>query len=119
MTKSKTKMPECRISIEKAAKALNHPVRIAILEMLQISENGLAVHQIIEKCRKAANILKGSVEQPIVSSHLKKLLIAGFVDKVPNGKERIYYIDDVNIAYFDFLAGKWLTKDETISNSMI
>jgi DNA-binding transcriptional ArsR family regulator len=67
--------------------------------------------EIIENCRKMEGLFKNSVEQPVISSHLKVLLKANFVDKFPYGKQRIYHIDQPNVEYFDFLSSLWASKD--------
>lgn len=112
------KFKPSRLSIEVAAKALNHPIRLQIIELLKRNQDGLAVHEIIEYFRNCQlKNPKNCIEQPIISAHLKILLRSEFVDKIKNGRERIYHLDTANLEYFDFLTEKWLTKDNTIGGN--
>lgn len=103
-----------RHQLAKTAKAIDHPVRGFICELLTQNPDGLTVNTITDMCRKA-KVFKGHCEQPAISAHLKKLAEVDIVDFHKNGKEHIYKIFPEMINHFDFVATEysWIHQQDS------
>jgi ArsR family transcriptional regulator len=89
--KNKNFKKEDMISMAEILKAAAHPDRLAMLSLLYKSrEKRLSVKAIYEKL---------SIQQPIVSRHLKILKDAGVVRKLQEGRKIFYClsVDKINI----------------------
>lgn len=70
-------------------KAISHPVRLEILEILE-EEAGLSVNTIKER-------LKADVEQSMLSHHLIKMKDKGILTSVKTGKHIHYSIHELEV----------------------
>ena len=73
--------------LAKVAKALGHPARIAILDILA-QRNACICNHLVEETGLA---------QPTVSQHLKELKNLGFIKGEIEGKSICYCLDRVNL----------------------
>ena len=99
---------EKRQNLAKVAKAVTHPVRAYIIELLKTNlKYGLTVNNITALCRQE-KVFKGEhCEQPAISAHLKRLLDVDIVDYVKQGKEHIYFVKEDLVNHFDYVCTEW------------
>ncbi len=81
-----------------AFKALGHPVRLQIVDLLSRSEGQLCVCD-IEACF--------SLSQPTISHHLRVLREAGLVGAEQSGLWAFYYVRRARVAALRTLLGGW------------
>ena len=81
-------------------KALAHPARIAILQMLMQHRTCY--------CGKVTDMLP--LAQATVSQHLKELKLAGFIKGIVEGKQVCYCLDEKKIGQIRALLGGFLDQ---------
>lgn len=80
--------PEKLSDMKAAIRALNHPLRLSILQLIDNSSGGVSVGDISDSISRI---------QPETSMHLKMLRKAGLVQTVRDGKKKLYQLEQARL----------------------